>query len=150
MDYLTVAQAAEVLGVSQDAIYKRIQRGTIEHHKDSEGRVFVYLDASDIPSDTSTDASTDASDGLVVEVLREQVASLQEQLAAEREANRENRRLLAAALERIPHQLEAPQNTSPGERESPVSASEDSGSTSSSPPPAPEESRSWLRRFFGV
>jgi hypothetical protein len=33
---------------------------------------------------------------------------LEHQLEAEREANRENRRLLAAALDRIPQQLEAP------------------------------------------
>src|ERR687897_1197470 len=40
MDRLSVAQAATVLGVTQAAVYKRIQRGTVEHDKDAEGRVF--------------------------------------------------------------------------------------------------------------
>src|SRR5215208_1286122 len=40
MDGLSVAQAATVLGVTQAAVYKRIQRGTVEHDKDAEGRVF--------------------------------------------------------------------------------------------------------------
>jgi hypothetical protein len=39
---------------------------------------------------------------MVVQILRDQVAHLRRELAEEREANRENRRLLAAALERIP------------------------------------------------
>ena len=45
----------------------------------------------------------------LVEVLREQVEDLRARLDREQEANRENRRLLAAALERIP-ELEAPGN----------------------------------------
>jgi len=45
-------------------------------------------------------------DGQLVECLRDQVSYLRDQLDQEREANRENRRLLAAALERIP-ELEA-------------------------------------------
>src|SRR5215216_4334135 len=66
MDCLSVAQAAAVLNVTQAAVYKRIQRGTIERDKDSEGRVFVYLHASDIPSDISMDEpdlSTDVTMG---------------------------------------------------------------------------------------
>ena len=46
--------------------------------------------------------------GALVESLQDQVSYLREQLAAERRANDENRRLLLAALERIPSQLEAP------------------------------------------
>ena len=46
---------------------------------------------------------------------------LERHVEEEREANRENRRLLAAALERIPPQIEAPRE----EREAPESASEE-------------------------
>src|SRR5215217_9753321 len=42
--------------------------------------------------------------------MRERIASLEHQLDEERKANSEHRRLLAAALERIPPQLEAPQS----------------------------------------
>jgi hypothetical protein len=50
--------------------------------------------------------------GVSVEAV-EMIATLREQVQAERQAHAETRRLLAAALERIPPQLEAP-------RESPV------------------------------
>ena len=40
MDRLSVAQAATVLGVTQAAVYKRIQRCIVEHDKDAEDRVF--------------------------------------------------------------------------------------------------------------
>src|ERR671912_2818195 len=44
LDKISVAQAANRLGISQDAVRKRIARGTIRHEKDYEGRIFVYLD----------------------------------------------------------------------------------------------------------
>ena len=75
---------------------------------------------------------------------------LERQVEEEREANRENRRLQAAALERIPPQIEAPRE----EREVPESASEEP--TSTSPPPEQQEAtsrlqeRSWWRRMFGT
>src|SRR5215211_9410448 len=50
-------------------------------------------------------------DAALVEVLRDQVAHLKEQLDAERRANDENRRLLAGLIERVPA-LEAPTDTS--------------------------------------
>jgi len=42
--------------------------------------------------------------------MRERISSLERQLEAERQANSEHRRLLAAALERIPPALEAPES----------------------------------------
>ncbi len=59
---------------------------------------------------------------------------LREQLAAEREANRENRRLLLAALERPVRELEA------GEGKDPPEESEG---------PRERSSRPWWRRLFG-
>jgi excisionase family DNA binding protein len=41
---LTVREAAENLGISEDAVRKRIQRGTLAHHKASDGYVYVYMD----------------------------------------------------------------------------------------------------------
>lgn len=49
------------------------------------------------------------------------VGTLREQLEAERQAHGESRRLLAATLECIPPQLEAPQEGPTEPRESPVS-----------------------------
>ena len=46
------------MGVKDDAIRKRIQRGTLNHDKDPDGRVFVYLDAThDESSDTYKDST---------------------------------------------------------------------------------------------
>jgi DNA-directed RNA polymerase specialized sigma24 family protein len=42
MDRVTVVEAAARLGVKEQAIRKRIQRGTLTHDKDDDGRVYVY------------------------------------------------------------------------------------------------------------
>ena len=55
LNRLTVAQAAHRLGVTQDAVRKRIARGTIRHEKDHEGRIFVYLDTFERESETDQD-----------------------------------------------------------------------------------------------
>jgi len=41
---VSVYQTAEVMGVTVDAIRKRISRGTIPHERDEDGRVWVLLD----------------------------------------------------------------------------------------------------------
>jgi hypothetical protein len=78
----------------------------------------------------------------------ELVAVLREQLAAERQAHAEARRLLAAALERIPPQLEAPQETS----EAHEAAEEQQGrGQPQSPTGGAREGtrRPWWRRIIG-
>jgi hypothetical protein len=80
----------------------------------------------------------------------ELIATLREQLEAERQAHAEARRLLAAALERIPA-IEAPSEP----QESPVSGEEQQGR--GAPRPASEaggaqegaQRVSWWRRMFG-
>ena len=41
---VSVYDAAQVMGVTVDAIRKRISRGTIPHERDEDGRVWVLLD----------------------------------------------------------------------------------------------------------
>jgi hypothetical protein len=118
---LTVQEAADVLETSVDAVRQRIKRGKLERAEPddpSDSRVYVWLDVDH--TDTRHEAKVDSSPNgdALVESLQDQVEYLRDQLEREREANRENRRLLAAALERIPPQLEAPRDTPP---ESPVS-----------------------------
>ena len=43
MERVTVAEAAARLGVKEQAIRKRIQRGTLAHDQDYDGRAYVYL-----------------------------------------------------------------------------------------------------------
>jgi hypothetical protein len=131
---LTVDQAADALGVTAEAIRGRIRRDTIDHERVG-GRVYVLL-----PDEQRTEQTTDHT----AELIR----TLQEQLAAERQAHAEARRLLMAALERIPPQLEAPQEA----RESPETAKEEP--ERAEPRPATAETqegvqRPWWRRLIG-
>jgi DNA-binding Lrp family transcriptional regulator len=86
---VTVAQAAERLGISQPAVRARIRRGSLRADHTPDGvRVYVTPDAT--PRGTS-----------------EHLADLRAAIEAERRAHGETRRLLAAALERIPPALPA-------------------------------------------
>src|SRR5215207_9446832 len=130
MERVTIAQAAEMLGVTRDAVRKRIKRHSIEWETAEDGTVYVYVDASTTAEDVSADASGQEL-GTLAEVLREQVEHLREQLDRAEERDRENRRIIAALTQRIP-ELEAPRET----RESPETPSEDPYLTHA--PPTPE------------
>ena len=71
---VTVAEAAARLGVKEQAIRKRIQRGTLAHDKDDDGRVYVYLD----PEDRATGGGNGIDTGVstLVQSLKEQIAYL--------------------------------------------------------------------------
>jgi hypothetical protein len=116
---VTVAQAAEILGVTVEAIRGRIKRGTLKHERHS-GTVYVLLEADQSTNRTRPDTDQTAdrlqSDSTaLISAKDETIATLRDQLEAERQAHAEARRLLMAALERIPPQLEAPSEA----RESP-------------------------------
>src|SRR5215218_6044722 len=49
---VSLREAAERLGTTVDAIRKRVQRDTIAHEKDSDGRVWIFLDAGRTRQDT--------------------------------------------------------------------------------------------------
>jgi len=105
-DRLTLRQAAAVLGVSESAVRKRVERGTLRSDKGPDGRRYVYLDLAKPGADTMTDKGANASatgerDALISS-KDQTIAVLQEQLDAERAAHEQTRRLLGGALERIP------------------------------------------------
>ena len=108
--WLDVNSAADELGVSTDAVRKRISRGTLRSDR-RDGTVRVWLD------DGGTEAGREAQvdGGALVEVLREQSEYLRGQLAEEREARRRADTIIAqltqanaALAARVP-ELEAPQ-----------------------------------------
>jgi hypothetical protein len=113
-----VAEAADALGITVDAVRSRVKRGTIDHERKG-GRVYVLLgaDESRPGHDQDTDQVSDQGARESEDRTAELITTLREQLQAERQAHAEARRLLAAALERIPPQLEAPSEA----RESDVS-----------------------------
>ncbi len=150
---VTVHEAANALGVSVDAIRKRIQRGTILYERQEDGRVYVLLDKSSTMQDkSSTSSSTSPGEDEEERPVRygtdELVESLQDQIGfLRRELERKDAILLRMA-ERIP-ELEA--STAPSEqRDAPEAVSKDT-SEDGVLPPEPQNSvknRSWLYHFF--
>jgi hypothetical protein len=109
---VTIQEAAERLGVKEPAIRKRIERGTLEKEKGEDGRVYVFVDEPpaeerNASQDSGFDSSYVAGYDMLVMSQQERIEDLREQLAAERRANEENRRIIAALTQRIP-ELEAP------------------------------------------
>jgi hypothetical protein len=130
-DRLTVRQAAERLGITEDAVRSRIKRGTLasEHHG---GRVYVLV--GDQGAIDQPDQPTAPFEAERIADLREQVAYLRDQLRREQDAHAEARRLLAGALERIPA-LEAPMEPSEA-TEPPEPLSETAHESERTSPPA--------------
>ena len=106
---VSVPQAADHLGTTVDALRKRVQRGTIPHERDRDGRVWILLDTGRPRQDTDQDTDRPQSepDALISE-MRGRIEDLREQLEAERQGHAEARRIIAGLVERIPA-IEAPQ-----------------------------------------
>ncbi len=118
VERLTVQDASRLLGISEGAVRKRVARGTLEHERDAEGKVWVLLDAgtrgrtrAGHDQDDRVPDEQDAGetrDELVVE-LRDRISYLERQVEEEREARRRADTLMARFLERVP-ELEAPRD----------------------------------------
>jgi hypothetical protein len=148
-----VDAAARHLGLTVDAIRKRVQRGQIAYDKDEAGRVRIILDEGETLQDESPDTTGQGAGAVaeLVEELRDRVHYLERVLEDEREARTEERRrhdtLMAQLMQRIP-ELEASSEA----RESPETVEEEPERTE--PRPATVESREgvqrpWWRRIFG-
>jgi excisionase family DNA binding protein len=85
---VTVDEAARHLGLTVDAVRKRVQRGQIEHEKDAAGRVRIILDIPDNastvqderPDSTGQDSTRAYVREELVEELRDRVAFLEREL----------------------------------------------------------------------
>jgi hypothetical protein len=110
---VTVAQAAEILGITAEAVRTRIKRGKLDSVKDPPGRtgtVYVLLEADQTrpnidptPQDKDQTEDQRRQDERLIETLREQVAYLQGVVATrdrELEQRAEEIRRRDAALER--------------------------------------------------
>jgi len=150
---VSVAQAADHLGTTVDAIRKRVQRGTIPYEKDPGGRVWIVLDTGRPRQDNDRDTTGRRQDTATADHApdrtQELIATLREQLEAERQAHAEARRLLLAALERIPPQLEAPSERP----QAPETATDEQQGRGPIPdaggPQEPSQPRPWWQRMFG-
>jgi excisionase family DNA binding protein len=142
---MTTKEAAETLGISVEAVRKRIERGQLGHER-VDGRVYVYLDDDQTESGPNVEVESTA----LISEMQARIELLERQLEQANERDRENRRLLAAALERIPPQLEAPESP-PGAQESAVprsSGTESPHTAREQPFTEEEQQRPWWQRWF--
>jgi hypothetical protein len=149
----TVNEAAEILGISAEAVRARINRGTLQKEKDEHGTVYVRMDAARTHPDGRTDGDatgvhTPLPESKAFQLMQDQIDYLRDQLAEEREARRRADTIIAQLTQanatlagRVP-ELEAPDRA----RESPETAFEGADGGESS---EPVSQRSWWRRIFG-
>ena len=151
--HVTVSQASEILGITVEAVRGRIKRGTLDHERHS-GTVYVLLHADQMPTghqpgdDQAIDRLQSDSTALI-SAKDETIATLREQLEAERNAHAEARRLLLEALTKIPATIEAPQEATQAAEtaeEEPEGSSEPRSATGGAQEGV---QRSWWRRMFG-
>ena len=147
-EWITVAEAARILGVSKQAVRQRIYRDTIPHSKDEEGTVFVRItednDETNGESHAENTGYTQDVGRELIDELRDRVGFLERQLETEQAASAELRRIVAGLVQRVP-ELEAPENPpeSPEPRsEGPAPPEHEAGLEE------PTSRRSWWRRLF--
>ncbi len=164
----TLTEAAERLGVSREALRKRVVRGRIPAHKDESGVWLVDLPTPDRGADMSPDVAADrggrtppdtlsAPNPNLTAIMEQWITPLVERVEAQAvrigHLENENQHLqtenerLAEALRDARHQLPpvVPSTARDAEQESPMQ------SAPVAPGGAQREIRSsWWRRLFGV
>ena len=95
---MDLKDAAEILGTTTEAVRKRAKSGTLPTTTGENGRLYVRVDGQ---VDDWVDARVDG-EARLVEHMASEIDHLREQLKEEREANRENRRIIAGLVQRVP------------------------------------------------
>jgi len=151
---VTIREAATRLGVTEAAVRKRIQRGSLGKELGQDGRVYVYLDLSQDKSNPESQVHRDPLVEELVEELRDRVAFLERSLERRSvEAERfqqivagltqTNNNLSARVLELEPYQP----NEEPAEDAATGAAGPRPQQADASPQTGSE--RSWWRRLLG-
>jgi len=146
---VTIREAAARLGVTEAAIRKRIQRGSLSKEMGSDGRVYVHLDLSQDKSHPESHIEREA----LIENLQDQIAYLRSQLDVRAEEIQRRDVIIsqltqanAALAARVP-ELEPAQEPSEHAEEPAEATVRVQG------PPTPREeprsSRPWWRRILG-
>jgi len=87
---VTIGEAASILGVSTEALRKRIKRGTLKAHKNGGGQWLVVLDGTEARESTNDGSDGGAHDvttdilrpsGAVEDALRDEVTFLREEIS---------------------------------------------------------------------
>jgi hypothetical protein len=103
---VTIKEAAARLGVTEAAVRKRIQRGSLDKEMGSDGRVYVYLDLSQDKSHPESQVHRDSAVQELVEELRDRVAFLERSLER-RSIEAERYQQIVAGLTQTNNQLSA-------------------------------------------
>ena len=86
VDRLTIRPAARRLGISEGAVRKRVARGSLEHDKEDDGRVYVYLDAGGRRGvDDGQDEGVGPNSNALISRLESEVAFLRNQVHRQQE-----------------------------------------------------------------
>ena len=140
---VTIEEAAQLLGIKEESVRKRVSRGKLRADKDEDGRLLVYVDSPGTVRDEYADQSVTDRD-LLYREMKERIAHLEGQLEAERESRRRADTIIAqltqanaALAARVP-ELE-PAEGAVGVQGQPTSREE----------PRASEQRPWWRRMFG-
>lgn len=140
---VTVKQAAEIMGLTPEAVRARLFRGTLERETGEDGTVWVILRPGHTQPDGDHAEDQSHEQTMLVEHLDSEVeflrAELRQQVERHADETRELRRLIAGLIERIP---ELPAATV---AESPRQWAEDQDHTRQEsrekPPQSPDETR---------
>jgi hypothetical protein len=157
---VSVYEAADALGITVDAIRKRIQRGTIAHQRGEDGRVWVLLDVASNLRDPANSTVADAGEPAyrpqtrdeLVDSLKDQVEYLRQVIETRDLELQRKDSIIAALTQRIPElePLREPPQEPPAASETP---SDVSAAGKGDVPPneeAAQDLRPWYRRFFGL
>jgi hypothetical protein len=79
VDRVTIQDAARLLGISEGAVRKRVKRGALEHDKEPDGRLYVYLDGGRRGIDDVQDAGVDHHNAALISRLEDEIAYLREE-----------------------------------------------------------------------
>ena len=144
IDRLTIQEAARRLGISEGAVRKRVTRDTLQHDKEEDGRVYIYLDTGDRQGvDDGQDTGVDPNSNALISQLRDEVAYLRD------ENRRKDEIIMQQAMTMRQLAAAQPQEEPP---EAPETVEEET--EGAEPRPATVESqegvqRPWWRRWFG-
>jgi BMFP domain-containing protein YqiC len=148
---VTIREAAARLGVTEAAIRKRIQRGSLGKEMGQDGRVYVSLDLSQDKSHPESQVESEA----LVESLQDQITFLRTQLDVRAEEIQRRDVIIsqltqanAALAARVP-ELEAAESHSEGAESAADPAARASPTSNDTAEFERSEQRPWWRRIFG-
>jgi hypothetical protein len=135
---VTLREAADILGLSKEAVRKRVIRGTLESDTGADGRRYVYLDAGG-------DEAPTHEGGALISEMHDRIQFLEDEL--------QRKDAILLNMTEAMKALSPPSQEAPSEpRESPETVEEQP--ERAEPRPVTVESqegaqRPWWRRVFG-